>query len=871
MSAICVRVDAKTGDSGRCGALVRYTLNPSETNPAERLIFSGSGNLLASSSDGIIAEMRRTVDAARAIDSRISIDPFEHFVISFEDHDAVSNGDFKAAAKIALKHLGLEDHQFIFGGHNDTGNLHMHLTVSRINPGTLKAVTLPFVVKQAEQIGALINHELGMKPLIKNRYSVNEKGVLEKTVSSRVKQPDKLREIIGGARSWADFHLKTRAIGINYERKGIGALINGVKASDIDRSASFSKLVNRWGEFVPALGVTEIKAVVPAHVLRAKERAEFRALLSARHRAERTKVFETFKERKNELWDVSNGRGFVKVALASLIAGEQAKAMAELRAAQAVQRVRLRAELSTKRPLLEKEPAEECSIKGESLIVQPVPVGDIRDYHASVIDDRTVAYSLDGTDRASFIDNGRDVTLFDKSDESILAAMQLAVAKFGKLVIYGDDKFKADAIRIAVANNITIKNPGLQVLISAEKERFDKEKVAVMDAKYPAKNDFKALASAVGDARWRVTLGSYVEVVGKDGKPWTPTSVLRDDKAPALTSTGSGKGHDGLSVDQVCDKWGIIDWAQNDEKKARVILTPASDSLHIIHIDDVSDAALERLSAEGFAPCAIIQTSPNKHNVLLTAPKDKTLSETQNHDLAKRVSQALNKQYGDPAARNAVQPFRAPGFKNMKPKYEDECGDYPAIVLKHAVRGDCSRLVKAFNRLNQEALEKIKATPLAAPAKGKVFVATAKGAETEAYFAHVKSIRAAADAGKLQVRLRKDGTFDQSSIDVLAAQRMRMTGWSSEQIAQGVANGCNEVRSFHCDKEKRGVPEYAARTAETAAKVDLTPFEHQLKYRLYDEKQAGVVSPIVVERERIETEEQEAAEAEALANVMAYR
>lgn len=866
MSGLCVRVDATTGDAGRIGGVVHYITGPSLSNPGERLICSGNGNLLADTADGITKEMRSIADTSKALDSRVSIDPFEHFVISFEAGDAVNGAEFKRAIEIALKHLMMEDHPFIWGAHDDTGNLHLHLGLLRINPHTMRALSVPFAVKQAEQIGALINHEFGMQPMPNNRYVVDDSGNIEKLATSKVKEPNKLAQIIRVSTNWVEFHQRTRAIGINYDKKGNGALINGEKASDVDRDASILKLEKKWGCFIASPDAVEPSDVRPIHVERAIFRAAVRMHLSVSQHDERTAVLQEFKRVKSEIWQSSYIPCLIRIALSSCIACDQKNELLLLRKNQKQERIRLGDELDRKMPLLKKVEIEN-RIEGV-IAIEIIPIV-IREYQAFIdeLDNRRVYYSTSENDKVDFIDDYLSVSILNFKDNAVLAALQLAQVKFGlSLTLVGSNKFKAQALKIAVANNIRIANTELLREFTAEEVRLVKERISVMNTKYESQELFKSLAHAVGAVRWRVALDSYVEVDDKDGKAYAPTTVLCNDQARTLTNASSGNvNHVGLSVAQVCEKWGYLERCQDDPKRARVTLTPESDSLHIVHLDGISVEKLAQLKADGFEPCAIIQTSMNKHSVLLTSPMDLALSKGQNHDISKHLSQRFNISYGDPEVRKAMQPFRAPGFENMKLKYKAEDGSYPVIQLKHAKRGDCKKLGQVVQEVRTEFESVITATLIASvktdistttPAHGRVD----HEQETKAYFAHVGAIRLDAKTGKLQVRLRKDGTLDQSSIDVLAAQRMRMTGWQHAQIVQAVAAGCNEVRATHGDTEKRDVPKYAKITADIAAKVDLTLMSHQGSYRLADERNAGVLSPIVA----IEYEEQESRQFETL-------
>lgn len=861
MSAIGVRIDAQQGDAGRCGDLIDYIHSPGK-NVNERVICHGSGGLMAHTPAGIAAEISATSTAARERDKRTSQDPLEHFVISFESGDSVTDADFRRAAEIAVKHLGLEHHQYAWAAHDDTNNLHLHLVVSRIDPATLRAIDVKFPVKQAEQIGALINHSFGMRPMPGNRYAVNESGMLEKIQSASVKQPDLLREIITSAQSWAEFHQRTRTIGINYQKKGSGALINGEKASDIDRKASMAKLVKRWGEYVAspdALPVPERE--IPKAVERAKKRADERGHLTDKQRDERTALYQSYKTKKQAAWKDTDLTSMAKRGLVSLLAAEHAKSLAALRDKQGVERAQLRGVLNEHLPLLDKPAAIETIITGPD---RPAKMQDIRDYTGEAIGS-AVEYSTGGR-AADFIDTGATIRIMDTRESSVLAALQLAQSKWpGGFNVNGDDAYKQMCVRLCVRGMLSIKNPELQDAIAAERLRYAAEKKSVMETHYQQFDEFKQLADALPADAWRVTLGSYIEIPMVDGagkpvmvidpvtgeakqKTFNPTKVLRDDAAAALNPSGEGKGHDGLTVAQIKQRMGQIVHAQSDPTTARVILTPASKTHYIVHIDDVSPAALAELEQDGYTAAVIIQTSPNKRSVILTTPRDLALNADQQREIGKALTQRLNAKYGDPDARNQTQPFRWPGFANMKPKYVQADGSYPAIALERASKQDCARLAELTRELQNElATAPVNQERAAAREARQIVVADPSmlGIEARAYMVHAASIRKDALAGKLAMRRREDGTLDQSGIDALAAQRMLMTGWTAQQIAAGVAQGCNVVRQEHQDALKFAPVEFAVRMTEIAAKIDLARFAGQVKYRLKDEAAAGIESPKV--------------------------
>jgi len=841
MSAIVVRIDAKTGDAARIATVVTYVFDPTTSKPGERLIFAGSGNMFATDPVGMSKEMRALADDAKALDSRVSIDPFEHFVISFESHDSLSKADCEVAVSIALRHLGLQDHPYVWGAHDDTGNRHIHLGVLRINPNNLKAVSVAYVVKQAEQVGALINHDLDMPAMQHNRYTVDDHGILAKAVSSRVREPNKLVEIIKTSKSWEDFHARTRAIGINYERKGSGALINGEKASDVHYSASFAKLSKKWGQYVQAVGALDLPSKPPQDVERARLRAQIRKTLSDTQRQERSDAYQAYKMKKADIWQTP-GNSIARVALSSFIAKDYASVMADLRDKQRQQRNILSKQLDMQMPLLARLQVENSFSANVS---KDIVVSDIRAYiaFADPSDRRRIIYSTSQHGRADFVDSGNKVAVYNQSDDAILAALQLSQAKFGsKLTVNGSDAFKLKAMRIAAANNIVIANPELQDQLKAEILRLQKERLSQASAKYPAREDFIKLAAAVPAQRWRVAMGPYLksQELSASAATYKPVLILRDDASPAPAHSSKGNGHDELSVDRVCDKWGYLELAQDDPNRSKVMLTAVSDSHHIVQLNGVSKSTLQRLLDHGHRPCLIIDNGDAKHTVVLSTKMDSSLSAQQNRYLSNYLQQELFRLYGD--ARDAMDPTSSmqsilcPGFINQS-KLAD--GNFPRIKLMHAALGDCEKLSHMLPVSIQSTIE-TKSHGVA------VLSNDIYPPETTAYLAHVKSIRDAASAGMLNIRLRRDGSLDQSSIDGLAAQRMRMTGWNRTQIEQALSGGCNDARAIYGEVAKTDPGHYAKMTVDAAMKIDLSPYAHQLKYRVFDEKVAGVISPLSV-------------------------
>ncbi len=756
MSALVTRHEASTSnDKGRIKTLVPYPYGPgkealaelekkfgharameimeeyanSET-PAERVIAWGSGNLLGSTPAAMAREMFDLAAAARGNDHRKSVDPHEHLVISFERSDVVTSEDIERAIQLALAELGMQEHMYAYAAHDDTDNLHAHLIFSRVDPVTLKHVKIEFPVLKAEMIGARINHALGLPPMQGNRYRVNpETDEVELMEQQAVKQPMLFQDILDTSRSWQEFHQRTRTIGINYNKKGSGALINDAKASDVNRAASLSKLVARWGVYEPPseallaeifklnptlLTPEAIKAAQqiptdndqpkkgkPPQVQRAIDREQARKDLAAKHKSQRDEAYQRIKADKQALRKQMRKIDYrAQQALQMIAADEGKKLMADLRAQQKLERQKLAQFLEQRLPRLDADDDIEPGFIGnlsEDELEQfnaktPVATLSIKDYddlarytaHREMLNGETIYKYCKHFGVIDFVDYGNRINLLSKSDDSVLAALKLAQIKFGEkgIEVNGSEKFKAQVKRLAAQHNIKLAGD-MEKEIEIEQVRITKESESIMQTEYKQYNLFKQISDAIGAQFWTPTWTDYdpAHAYQKRDKE-TGELFFHDDGTPKMRRPGGAYTHkDGVKLsntnsdkktsctpEQVKDLMETIISHQNN-RNIGVIVRPYSETHHIVHIDDVTAEKLAQIEADGFKTAVVIKTSDDKRNVLLICDKDQTLDADTNHEIGKALAQQLNRAYGDPRALNETQPFRMPGFLHKKPKY----------------------------------------------------------------------------------------------------------------------------------------------------------------------------------------------------------
>ena len=94
-------------------------------------------------------------------------------------------------------------------------------------------------------------------------------------------------------------------------------------------------------------------------------------------------------------------------------------------------------------------------------------------------------------------------------------------------------------------------------------------------------------------------------------------------------------------------------------------------------LDDLNQNAVNRLTADGFAPCALVETSAGNFQAWLK--HDGIYSK----ELSTFVAQTLAARYqADPSAADWRRFGRLPGFTNCKPKYRSQNGLYPYVLLR---------------------------------------------------------------------------------------------------------------------------------------------------------------------------------------------
>ena len=196
--------------------------------------------------------------------------------------------------------------------------------------------------------------------------------------------------------------------------------------------------------------------------------------------------------------------------------------------------------------------------------------------------------------------------------------------------------------------------------------------------------DFRRYADAVNAERYRVTCIKMDEDSGKK------TFIL--DKKGGMTR--------GFSPDEL--EAHMPEMLRFQRRGENIYYTPLSDDLHHILIDDMTRDSLKRLQEDGFRPAVVLESSPGNYQCLLTIPK---LGTEFDRDVGNRITERLNREYGDKKLCGCIHPHRAPGFENRKPKHRREDGGYPSVKLLFAERRECGKALALARRIDREYAE----------------------------------------------------------------------------------------------------------------------------------------------------------------------
>ena len=241
-----------------------------------------------------------------------------------------------------------------------------------------------------------------------------------------------------------------------------------------------------------------------------------------------------------------------------------------------------------------------------------------------------------------------------------------------------------------------------------------------------------------------------------------------------------------------------LDWLKRENRSGANIYVRADRerSSRLVLIDDLNRDALARLRVSDHAPAVVVQTSPGNWQAWVKLDED-TPSQVRTE-----VARILCREYGgDPASADAQHFGRLAGFTNRKPRYIDERGLSPFVLLDSYG----GKPAPGALELVDDAMREL--------AKAKAVAAAVQRAA-----AQMPSADTADDLGQWYCRLWQHlesefgADFDASRADWLIAVRLYRRGHSYQDVAHIIGQYSPGI-----DGRKAGHTEdYVQRTAGKA-------------------------------------------------------
>lgn len=285
-------------------------------------------------------------------------DPVMHLILSWRQDEIPSSENAHEAVSIVLNEFNLQDNQVVYALHTDTNHHHVHIAVNRVHPETERPVNpANGWTKNAMEIACRkIEYQQGWEIEQTGRFRVIDNGEVVQidhhqsvpAIDSRARDSEAREGVesvqrmlqrvakttIEKSTSWEQLHAALATSGIEYQAKGSGAVFIvkdvAVKASNVARNATLSKLQKRLGPFL------EIENHTTTQPKFQTENSNYRGIRQASKQDKRAKLLslrqyhfrsdkELHKKHKQERYELIGslnwtGKGHERNALSSALA-----------------------------------------------------------------------------------------------------------------------------------------------------------------------------------------------------------------------------------------------------------------------------------------------------------------------------------------------------------------------------------------------------------------------------------------------------------------------------------------------------------------------------------------------------------------------
>ncbi len=209
----------------------------------------------------------------QAMNTRTTKSKTYHLVVSFrpEDEAKLTPDILRDIERRFTQAQGLSEHQRHCAVHTDTQNIHMQIAYNLIHPVTLTRNDHPWNYNKRDALCREIEREYGLtvdNGMEQQRGQRNERAIALEAQQGVQSFDSYVRErtapilaALDAAKNWQDLHKELHRHGLEIRPKGNGLIIKSrhgkqaLKASDVDRRLSKSRLEKVLGEYQPPMPI----------------------------------------------------------------------------------------------------------------------------------------------------------------------------------------------------------------------------------------------------------------------------------------------------------------------------------------------------------------------------------------------------------------------------------------------------------------------------------------------------------------------------------------------------------------------------------------------------------------------------------------
>lgn len=806
----------------------------------EKTLLTGIRNLESTVLNGIILEMTATAAQNNKVNN-----PVFHAILSWRQGEIPTKEQVEECVGMYLKEMGMEQCQVFYGLHKNTDNLHLHLSINRIDPDTYYAIQPAegWWKKANERVARQIEICHGWEIEQSGRYIVLGKGEIlekkdpptdDKALPSKAKDfentyaeksairiaKERGTGIIKKGKSWREIQESLVKNGMKFERKGSGLILwvgdIPIKASNVNQQFGYGKLKKRLGEYdIGDIGFELPKhqpeplrntAAVREYAAQKKRFYEEKARVQAEVRKMRADEWANLKERhaaaRKQMYLTGGnwrGRGTLLNAMRKVQGMEQQierdamyKTLKELGAG-------LLGQYAGSFPpykqwLINQGKEREIDIWRYRDSLPGVLAG-----HQSVLpEDNIITTTKDlvatamtwrGQRSVGYLKQSR-LVLVDSGDRIDVLQWRDRQNVLASLKLahekWGSATVHGSKTYIDLCIRIAAEE---EIELRNYKSEVRDKRMELIESRERAQKPEppKLLADA---------FAVYSSAVGADR--YRITAIKDIDGSRKAWTLGKERGivTDGFSVVEIRDKISFLQ--ELDAKGENLYFTPISDKINHILIDDMSQERLNNLIEDGHTPAIVLETSPGNYQAIINIPK---IDAQYNHQVSNRLMKEMNVKYGDSKISGAIHPHRMPLTHNHKGKHRLDDGSYPKVRIIAAHGGVCQKTRELAAALHDQAIKRDQQLDTKMRNRAMSYGDT-PGNTINAYFDHVKNILS-----------HTRGPINWNQVDSMAALRLYATGHDMGSIQSAIEAGAPQIRPEDM-KSNHKWPDYAHRTVK---------------------------------------------------------